>query len=281
MITGEPCRSRRPPETVAPAARSTGRGASSCARTHVGRDAPRPDRRWWRRAAQSAPIQKLADKVAAYFVPGRPARSVVTFAVWALVGPEPRLAHALVNAVAVLIIACPCALGLATPMSIMVGTGPGRDDGRAHQERRARSRRWRRSTRSCSTRRAPSPRAKPRSWPSSPLRAARRRAPLLAAASLERRASILSPLPSSRRRQGERADARRRRVGLSRPSAGRASSGRWTARQTSRSAIASPHGARARSPWRRRGRPLRSEGQTVVFVVVDGQLAACSASPTP
>jgi len=72
-----------------------------------------------------APIQRLADKVAAYFVPAVVLTAVVTFAVWALVGPEPRLVHALVNAVAVLIIACPCALGLATPMAVMVGTGRG------------------------------------------------------------------------------------------------------------------------------------------------------------
>ena len=72
-----------------------------------------------------APIQRLADVVASYFVPIVIAVAVVTFAAWMLVGPEPRLAHALVNAVAVLIIACPCALGLATPMSIMVGTGRG------------------------------------------------------------------------------------------------------------------------------------------------------------
>ena len=72
-----------------------------------------------------APIHRLADKVAAVFVPAVLAVAVVTFLVWALAGPEPRLAHALVNAVAVLIIACPCALGLATPMAIMVGTGRG------------------------------------------------------------------------------------------------------------------------------------------------------------
>jgi Cu+-exporting ATPase len=72
-----------------------------------------------------APIQKLADQVSAYFVPAVVLVAVVTFIVWSLVGPEPRMAHALVNAVAVLIIACPCALGLATPMSIMVGTGKG------------------------------------------------------------------------------------------------------------------------------------------------------------
>jgi Cu+-exporting ATPase len=72
-----------------------------------------------------APIQKLVDVVAGYFVPTVVAVALLTFAVWSLWGPEPRLAHAIINAVAVLIIACPCALGLATPMSIMVGTGRG------------------------------------------------------------------------------------------------------------------------------------------------------------
>jgi Cu+-exporting ATPase len=72
-----------------------------------------------------APIQKLVDVVAAYFVPAVVAIALATFAIWALVGPQPRMAHAIINAVAVLIIACPCALGLATPMSIMVATGKG------------------------------------------------------------------------------------------------------------------------------------------------------------
>jgi Cu+-exporting ATPase len=72
-----------------------------------------------------APIQKLVDVVSSYFVPAVVAIAVLTFVVWWLWGPEPRLAHAIINAVAVLIIACPCALGLATPMSIMVGTGRG------------------------------------------------------------------------------------------------------------------------------------------------------------
>jgi Cu+-exporting ATPase len=72
-----------------------------------------------------APIQRLADRVSAFFVPAVTVVAVVTFVVWALFGPEPRLAYALVNAVAVLIIACPCALGLATPVAIMVGTGRG------------------------------------------------------------------------------------------------------------------------------------------------------------
>ena len=72
-----------------------------------------------------APIQRLADQVAAYFVPTVVGIATLTFVVWSLWGPPPRLAHGLLNAVAVLIIACPCALGLATPMSIMVGTGRG------------------------------------------------------------------------------------------------------------------------------------------------------------
>ena len=72
-----------------------------------------------------APIQKLADVVAGYFVPAVVGVAVVAFIAWWVWGPEPRLAHAVVNAVAVLIIACPCALGLATPIAIMVGTGRG------------------------------------------------------------------------------------------------------------------------------------------------------------
>ena len=72
-----------------------------------------------------APVQKLADRVAGYFVPAVVLAAVLTFIVWAAFGPQPRMAHALLNAVAVLIIACPCALGLATPMAIMVGTGRG------------------------------------------------------------------------------------------------------------------------------------------------------------
>jgi len=72
-----------------------------------------------------APIQRVADQVASYFVPAVVIAALITFALWMLLGPEPRFGHALVNSIAVLIIACPCALGLATPMSIMVGTGRG------------------------------------------------------------------------------------------------------------------------------------------------------------
>jgi P-type Cu+ transporter len=76
-----------------------------------------------------APIQRLADRVAAYFVPAVLLVAAIAFVAWGLWGPEPRLTHGLVNAVAVLMIACPCALGLATPMSIMVGTGRGATEG--------------------------------------------------------------------------------------------------------------------------------------------------------
>ena len=76
-----------------------------------------------------APVQKLADRVSAFFVPAVVLAAILTFIIWALFGPEPRMAHALLNAVAVLIIACPCALGLATPMAIMVGTGRGAQAG--------------------------------------------------------------------------------------------------------------------------------------------------------
>ncbi|MGH9932608.1 MAG: heavy metal translocating P-type ATPase [Pyrinomonadaceae bacterium] len=76
-----------------------------------------------------APIQKLADVVSGYFVPAVILIAIVTFIVWATVGPEPRMAYAIINAVAVLIVACPCALGLATPMSIMVATGKGAQAG--------------------------------------------------------------------------------------------------------------------------------------------------------
>jgi Cu+-exporting ATPase len=76
-----------------------------------------------------APIQRLADRVAGWFVPLVIIAALITFAVWAVLGPQPRFAYALVNAVAVLLIACPCALGLATPMAIMVGTGRGASAG--------------------------------------------------------------------------------------------------------------------------------------------------------
>ena len=105
-----------------------------------------------------APIQGLADKVASIFVPLVLAVAVITFGLWMWLGPEPRLAHAIVNAVAVLIIACPCALGLATPMSIMVGVGRGAQAGVLVKNAEAWNG-WRRSPPWSWTRPALSPRA--------------------------------------------------------------------------------------------------------------------------
>jgi Cu+-exporting ATPase len=127
MISGEPV----PVEKVAGAraigATVNGTGSLLIRAERVGRDTMLAQIvRMVAEAQRSrAPIQALADKVSGWFVPGVVLISIIAFAIWALVGPEPRLSHALINAIAVLIIACPCALGLATPMSIMVGTGRG------------------------------------------------------------------------------------------------------------------------------------------------------------
>jgi Cu+-exporting ATPase len=131
MISGEPI----PVEKVEGArligATVNGTGSLLMKAERVGRDTMLSQIVHMVAAAQRsrAPIQKLADKVSGWFVPGVVLVAVLTFVVWSLVGPEPRLPHALVNGIAVLIIACPCALGLATPMSIMVGTGKGATHG--------------------------------------------------------------------------------------------------------------------------------------------------------
>ncbi len=127
MITGEPIPVEKTPGSRATGGTVNGTGAFVMKAEHVGADTllARIVQMVSEAQRSRAPIQRLADRVAAVFVPAVMAVAVVTFVVWALVGPQPRLAYALVNAVAVLIIACPCALGLATPMSIMVGTGRG------------------------------------------------------------------------------------------------------------------------------------------------------------
>ncbi len=127
MISGEPVPVEKGPGDRVTGATVNGTGSLVMKAERVGRDTMLAQIvRMVAEAQRSrAPIQALADKVSAWFVPAVVLVAVIAFAVWSLVGPEPRLAHALVNAVAVLIIACPCALGLATPMSIMVGTGRG------------------------------------------------------------------------------------------------------------------------------------------------------------
>jgi P-type Cu+ transporter len=127
MITGESIPVEKAPGTRVIGATVNATGALIMRAEHVGNETLLAQIvRLVSQAQRSrAPIQRLADRVSGYFVPAVIAIAVITFVVWFLFGPEPRLAKALVNAVAVLIIACPCALGLATPMAIMVGTGRG------------------------------------------------------------------------------------------------------------------------------------------------------------
>jgi Cu+-exporting ATPase len=127
MITGEPIPAEKTPGDSLIGATVNGTGSLIMRAERVGAETLLAQIvRMVAEAQRSrAPIQKLADVVASYFVPAVVLAAVVTFVVWALAGPEPAMAYALINAVAVLIIACPCALGLATPMSIMVATGKG------------------------------------------------------------------------------------------------------------------------------------------------------------
>jgi Cu+-exporting ATPase len=127
MISGEPIPVEKGPQSRVTGSTVNGSGGFLMEAERVGRDTLLAQIVKMVSEAQRsrAPIQRLADTVAAYFVPIVISISVLTFVVWALVGPDPKMTHALVNAVAVLIIACPCALGLATPMSIMVGVGRG------------------------------------------------------------------------------------------------------------------------------------------------------------
>ena len=127
MVTGEAMPVSKSVDDHVTGATLNQSGAFVMRATHVGKDTLLAQIVRMVSDAQrsQAPIQRLADTVSTYFVPTVIASSVLTFAVWAWVGPEPRLAWALVNAVAVLIIACPCALGLATPISIVVGAGRG------------------------------------------------------------------------------------------------------------------------------------------------------------
>ena len=127
MLTGESIPVEKTPGAKVTAGTVNGTGSLVMEATRVGADTVLASivRMVGEAQRSRAPIQRLADRVSSYFVPAVVTVAGLTFAIWATVGPEPRLAHALVNAVAVLIIACPCALGLATPMSIMVGTGRG------------------------------------------------------------------------------------------------------------------------------------------------------------
>jgi Cu+-exporting ATPase len=127
MISGEPVPVEKAPGEKVVGATVNGTGSLLMRAERVGRDTMLSQIVRMVAAAQRsrAPIQKLADQVSGWFVPSVVAVSLIAFLAWNLFGPAPPLGHAIVNAIAVLIIACPCALGLATPMSIMVGTGRG------------------------------------------------------------------------------------------------------------------------------------------------------------
>jgi Cu+-exporting ATPase len=127
MITGEPLPVRKEPGLKVVGGTVNGTGSFVMEATRVGADTllSRIVHMVAEAQRSRAPIQRLADLVSAYFVPAVVLAALITFIVWAVFGPAPVFANAVVNAVAVLIIACPCALGLATPMSIMVGTGRG------------------------------------------------------------------------------------------------------------------------------------------------------------
>jgi P-type Cu+ transporter len=127
MVTGEPIPVEKSAGSLVTGGTVNGTGALEMRAERVGAETllARIVRSVSEAQRSRAPIQRVADAVAAWFVPAVVAVALVTFVIWATLGPRPRLAYALVNAVAVLIIACPCALGLATPMSVMVGLGRG------------------------------------------------------------------------------------------------------------------------------------------------------------
>ncbi len=127
LVTGEPIPAEKEPGSKLVGATVNGTGSLIMQAEKVGADTLLARIVQMVASAQRsrAPIQRLVDRVAGYFVPAVVLIAVITFVAWALVGPEPRMAYAIINAVSVLIIACPCALGLATPMSVMVGVGRG------------------------------------------------------------------------------------------------------------------------------------------------------------
>jgi len=127
MVTGEPVPAEKEPGSAVTGGTINASGTFVMRAEHVGADTLLAQivRMVGEAQRTRAPIQRLADLVAGWFVPAVVGVALLSFVVWSVAGPEPRFAHALVTAVAVLIIACPCALGLATPMAIMVGTGRG------------------------------------------------------------------------------------------------------------------------------------------------------------
>ena len=228
-----------------------------------------------------APIQRLADRVAGWFVPAVIAVAVLAFAAWATFGPEPRFAYGLVAAVTVLIIACPCALGLATPMSIMVGVGRGAQAGvlirnaEALERMEAVDTLVARQDRHVDRRQAEGRRDQDRR------RLRRRPSCLRLAASVERASE--HPLGTRHRRSGGRTQDRAcagARLRFAKPA--RAPSA-WSSGAASCSATrgfwpSSTSRPRSLEPEAER---LRSDGATAIFVAIDGKLAGVIAIADP
>jgi Cu+-exporting ATPase len=218
-----------------------------------------------------APIQKLADVVPGYFVPAVVLVAAITFAVWGLVGPAPRLAHALINAVAVLIIACPCALGLATPMSIMVATGKGATIGVLFRNAEA-IEILRKVDTLVVDKTGTLTEGKPKLVTVLPAGATDEASLLRLAASLERGSE--HPLAAAIVAGAEARGARLARVEDFASVTGKGVRGTVEGRAVAlgNRALLAQLGVDP-GPWADKAEALRAEGQTAMFVVVDGRLA--------
>ena len=226
-----------------------------------------------------APIQKLADVVAGYFVPVVVAIAALTFVIWAVWGPSPRMAHAIINAVAVLIIACPCALGLATPMSIMVATGKGATLGVLFKNAEA-IELMRKVDTLVVDKTGTLTEGKPKLVSVVPNAGFDEKALLRLAATLERASE--HPLAAAIVRGAEErgvklsaAEAFESLTGAGCPG----TCGRFFGRIGERE-ISGRTGNRSRE-CRAQAEALRADGQTVMFVIVEGKLRDCSASSIP
>jgi P-type Cu+ transporter len=218
-----------------------------------------------------APIQRLADRIAAWFVPAVVAAAIVTFIAWSMWGPEPRLALALVNAVAVLIIACPCALGLATPMSIMVGTGRGATEGVLIKNAEALER-FEKVDLLVVDKTGTLTEGKPRLMTVAPVPGVDERELLALAASLEQASE--HPLAASIVAGARERQAALRAVTDFRSESGKGVIGRVGGREVAlgNAALMRDLGIDSGSA-RQQADTLRRDGQTVMFVVLDGTFA--------
>ena len=226
-----------------------------------------------------APIQRLADRVSAIFVPAVLAVAVVTFVAWAVWGPEPRLAYAVVNAVSVLIIACPCALGLATPVSIKVATGRGASEGILFRDAEALEKLARVDT-IVLDKTGTLTEGKPELVDVLPAEGFAEAELLRIAAGLERGSE--HPIASAIARGAER-----RGIAIGSPESFEAVSGRGVrGRVEGRSVVVGTldlleeSGVRA-AEWKDRAQALREQGRTAFFVAVEGRLAGILAIADP